>query len=367
MTALSEASGLTLDDFAASVRKIGHFAAVVITAKDAIIAASPPTCPQGHTYPWPWHALRPRFDAGKPYLAAIDFRCAWIERGCACYLGRPLVAPLRLAGGEAAALVAWRKAQEQEGITQREALLLAQFTALALAVSRLRKEAEQGRQRELYALQAQINPHFVLNALNTIMMSSRISPHRTRRLLHYLAIFFQHKLTTHEPLVTLREELRFVRAYLLLEKARFGHRLQLYRQVDPRALDCLVPTLSIQPLVENAVKHGLGPKAEGGKVGLVIAVQDASLLITVTDDGVGMPPEDLEAILTPGYGRGHGLGLSNVHRRLQHVFHGNYRLHLASSPGGGTTVSLELPALRRGEEGGVLGGRARAKTDNRLG
>lgn len=337
-----------LNYFVSSIRNIGEFAAVVITDKDYIIGASPVTCPKGLPYPWPLGRLWPVRGPIKPSMPPPDFRCLAASRGCSCPLGRPLVVPLAAGEQISGMLVAWPKKGRSRGAESEQVVAqLGQFAGLALATVGLRRQVAQARELEFYALQAQISPHFILNALNTLIMYSRVSPQRTRRLLRYLATFFRYKLVdTRQMLVPLREELRFTRAYLLLERARFGRRLKVRRNIEPAALDCLVPVLCLQPLVENAIKHGLGQKPEGGNVDIVIGLKGASLFITVADNGAGIPLEDIDQITAPGHSRGNGLGLANVHRRLQHLFGDHCGLRLASTPGKGTTVSLHLPILK---------------------
>lgn len=340
---------------ATSIRNIGDFAAVVITYKDFIIGSSPRTCSRGLKYPWPfarlWSAVEEQAQASVP----PGFRCLAATTACSCPLGRPLVVPLSSQGERRGMLVAWRKDRRrlEEGPDEQVAASLAPFAALALATALLKEQATRCQQLEFYALQAQIRPHFLLNALNTVIASSRVSPQKARRLLRYLATLFRYKLAKADRvLVPLREELAFTRAYLLLEKARFGPRLKFRQYIEPAALTCLVPTFCLQPLVENAIKHGLGPKPEGGCVEIAVGLRRGSLFVTVADDGIGMAPEALARVTSPGHGRGNGIGLVNVHRRLQYLFGASYGLCLASTPGKGTTVSVRLPLIKPGLEGG---------------
>ena len=189
------------------------------------------------------------------------------------------------------------------------------------------------------ALQAQMEPHFVFNALNTIAAFIRAKPERARQLVLAFADALRARLARSGEFITLEEELGHVRSYLELEQARFGSDLQVTVDADPEALAVRLPPLLVQPLVENAVKHG---KTDRPLHLLVRArVRRGSLRVTVRDDGRGIAREAIERVLEPGFGEGTGLGLANVHRRLDAHYGGGVRLR--SFPFG-TVVELEVPA-----------------------
>ncbi|MDW7672996.1 MAG: histidine kinase, partial [Bacillota bacterium] len=193
------------------------------------------------------------------------------------------------------------------------------------------------------SLHAQINPHFLFNTLNTIIAFSRTNPTKTRKLLIHLADFFRHSLKKHQPLISLQEELEYVNTYLILEKARFGEKLKVVQQISPEVQHCKLPVLCIQPLVENAVKHGLSPKIDGGTVKIVAKQEKQHLLVLVIDDGLGIPAYQLNQILTPGYGSGNGVGLSNVDERLKGIYGKEYGIRVSSVEQKGTTVLIKIP------------------------
>jgi signal transduction histidine kinase len=205
-----------------------------------------------------------------------------------------------------------------------------------------RKIAEEERLRamateaELKALKAQINPHFLFNTLNTIAALIHSDPHRAESTVERLAEMFRYVLTgTERGLVPLREELSFVDGYLEIEGARFGERLCVARDVDLEALDTPVPGLILQPLVENAIRHG---SRGNGQVDLTICIKahGDEIEIGVADGGEGMPP---------GFrlGSGPGLGLYNVHQRLTRTYGEGYGVEIASNEPHGTVVTIRIP------------------------
>jgi signal transduction histidine kinase len=194
------------------------------------------------------------------------------------------------------------------------------------------------RQAELRALRSQINPHFLRNSLSVIHHLIRSEPEKARDLLLDLSDLFDHSLRAGE-FVTLRQELGHVRAYLALEQARMGERLKVEILVlGDELLDALLPTLTVQPLVENAVQHGLAPKKGGGTLLILARQVGADLELQIVDDGLGFSP----AALNTGAERP-SIGLSNVDHRLKLHYGPRSGVGLVSSPGAGTTATLRLP------------------------
>jgi sensor histidine kinase YesM len=229
---------------------------------------------------------------------------------------------------------------------------------LALAVERLalieRETAlvRQTAEAELVALRAQINPHFLFNALNTVAALIAEQPHEAEATVESLAGLFRDVLTASgKPEVPLRDELRLVGRYLAVEQARFGEKLAVSVEASPEALERAVPAFAVQTLVENAVKHGVERRRGGGSVRLSAAVEpDGDLVVRVADTGVGIPSLfDASGDGAAGDGAApdeaavHGVGLGNVAARLRQVYGSADGLRLASSPEG-TTATLRLPA-----------------------
>ncbi|HKQ60652.1 MAG TPA: histidine kinase [Candidatus Polarisedimenticolaceae bacterium] len=212
---------------------------------------------------------------------------------------------------------------------------LREVEEVRLAEARLREEAARA---ELAALQARINPHFFFNTLNTISSLVGEDPDQAEEVVQTLADLFRYtfKVAGAGP-VALREELEFTRGYLTIEQARFGPRLQVAWEADPSALEVRVPGLVVQPLVENAVGHGIAPRREGGHLRIAAGLCGERLWIDIDDDGVGLPA-DPEPLVQDG----HGLG--NVRRRLAAFYGASAALRLEPNPSGrGARARLDLP------------------------
>jgi LytS/YehU family sensor histidine kinase len=203
---------------------------------------------------------------------------------------------------------------------------------------------------ELRALRAQINPHFLFNALNTIRFFVRTDPEAARRLLLYLSEVFQRALRSGE-FVPLRDELSYVEAYLALEQARLGERLRVewlphpdVEAIRQSALgDQQVPTLILQPIVENAVVHGIAQTPGGGIVRVSASQRDGYLFLQVADTGPGIPPQRLAEILGPERAETRSIGLRNVDGRLRALYGDDHGLVIKSAPDKGTRVGLRIP------------------------
>jgi signal transduction histidine kinase len=203
---------------------------------------------------------------------------------------------------------------------------------------RERELTELAATAQLAALRAQINPHFLFNSLNSIAQLIRSDPDKAETCVERLADIFRYILRRAEKeFVPLADELEMAQAYLEIERARFGDRLLVETHVDPRSLQQLIPNLILQPLVENAVKHGLSRKIGTGTVRIAAEVTDGCLTISVGDDGLGMPGGTLDDV----YER--GVGLRNLRDRLERLYGAAHPPEIRSAPGGGTEVRLRLP------------------------
>ena len=224
---------------------------------------------------------------------------------------------------------------------------VANLISLHVEIAELTEKAQLAADAKLDALRAQINPHFLFNTLNTIASKSRTDPEEARQLLQRLADFFRYATQQEGHFAEFAHEYFFVRTYLSLEQARFDDRLNIHYDIDPQVLAARVPVLIIQPLVENAVKHGIAPKPGGGTLGLRARVDPlaGSIRIGVRDDGVGMDSEILTDVARGSYDPpdGHGVGLRNIHERLERLYGARYQLDIRSSPDKGTRITLELP------------------------
>jgi two-component system, LytTR family, sensor kinase len=193
------------------------------------------------------------------------------------------------------------------------------------------------------ALQNQINPHFLFNTLNSISSLVRFDPDTARDMIFKLATILRRLLNSSEAFASLREEFEFVDNYLDIEVVRFGRdKLRVVKDLDPASLDVVVPSMLLQPLIENSIKHGLSPKVEGGSIYLRSRLTDSRLIIEVEDDGVGMGGAQLEESST---WTGMGIGMANISERLQVLYGNTARMTIDSLEGKGTLVRIRLPLI----------------------
>lgn len=272
-------------------------------------------------------------------------------RVAACPLRTAVIVPLRVREQVVGALKVCRTGSSVPPRSVVEGM--GAILSLHLELAELDRRAQLAADARLDALRAQINPHFLFNTLNTIASKARTEPEEARQLLLRLSDFFRYSTRQDGHFADFAQEFFFVRTYLTLEQARYGDRLSVRYDVDPQVLGVQVPVLVIQPLVENAVKHGLANEVQGGTVVLRARVDPLgrAVEIQVKDDGVGMDDEVLASLLAPRDGNGHwadpsvagGIGLRNIHDRLTALFGDRCRLDVRSRPGSGTVVDIRLP------------------------
>ncbi len=195
-------------------------------------------------------------------------------------------------------------------------------------------------QARVDALISQINPHFLFNTLNTVSSLVRFDPDTARQVVLKLSNILRRRLKTQVHFVPFKQELEFIDDYLDIEVVRFGRdKLQIRKEIDPAALDMIVPNMILQPLVENAIRHGIGPKIEGGTITIRATRRDGRLAIEVSDDGVGIPQEKRPEVLDSG------IGMSNVRERLKMLYGPDLNLNVESKNGQGTSIHFEIPEL----------------------
>jgi len=195
---------------------------------------------------------------------------------------------------------------------------------------------------EVRALRAQISPHFIYNSLNAIASFINTDPVRARELVVEFADFTRYSFRRHGDFTTLAEELRCIDRYLLLERARFGDRVQVSLRIAPEVLSTVIPFLSLQPLVENAVRHGLEAKEGPGRISITAHDSGAFAEVIIEDDGVGIDPEQLRSVLA-GHADGDHVGLRNVDARLRQVYGEDHGLVIETAPGEGTLITMRVP------------------------
>lgn len=212
----------------------------------------------------------------------------------------------------------WNNARIEHRLEEQEKLLLA---------------------AKIEALANQINPHFLFNTLTSISSLIRTDPDTARVLITKLSGLLRRLMRSTDHFVTIREELASIDEYLDIEVVRFGPQLRVDKQIAPDTLDLIVPSMLLQPLVENSIKHGLSRKVGGGRITIRTALKNGRATIEVHDDGLGMTEERLQHAV------GDGIGLSNVNERLRTIYGAACALKLTSEPGQGTSVSVDIPEL----------------------
>lgn len=222
-----------------------------------------------------------------------------------------------------------------------------------------RMEAEKNlQQAELKALQSQMNPHFLFNSLNVIARLAYLEgAEETRDMVHALSDLLRYSLRR-EEIVNLSEELKYIKDYIKIQKARFAEKIEFEMDVDESLLRYKIPFMSLQPLVENAVIHGLEPEGGEGSIKILSEEEEGSLIIKISDDGVGIEEDKIRHIIETRERKvtethTSGMGINNVHQRLQHYYGAKYGVEIDSSRGEGTEVKISFPKLKTGSDDSV--------------
>jgi two-component system, LytTR family, sensor kinase len=237
-------------------------------------------------------------------------------------------------------------------------VVMSSMMSVAMAIkiwnnTRIEMNLEQNQQlllkARMDALTSQINPHFLFNTLNTVSSLIRFDPDMARGVVLKLSNILRRLLRKHETFVPLREELAFIDDYLDIEVIRFGRdKLQIFKEIDEDSLETFVPSMLLQPMVENSIKHGLAPRLEGGQIHLRARNFDGRLLIEIEDNGMGISPERLAEVY------GGGIGISNVHERLRLLYGDQFKMNIRSKEGEGTQIHIEIPELATAEQVGTF-------------
>jgi two-component system LytT family sensor kinase len=262
-----------------------------------------------------------------------------------CTVRHAIASPLLIEGRVAGALVALVE-QPSAGLL-RATDEVASWVSGQLELAELDESRHRLVRAEVRALRAQISPHFIYHSLGAIASFVRTDPDRARDLLLEFADFTRYSFRQHGEFTTLAEELRSVERYLLLEQARFGERLTVTLKIAPEVLGVQVPFLCLQPLVENAVRHGLERRETGGTIRIEARDVDRECEITVEDDGEGEDPGRIRSVLA-GEAGSDSVGLANVDERLRNTFGDEYGLVVETAPGAGTKVSVRVPKFAPG-------------------
>lgn len=261
-----------------------------------------------------------------------------------CPLKAAVLAPLLVQGKRAGTLIVFYRSIGRPSHHELRVLLeAASLVSAQVELSVLAEQEERLAQAELRALRAQISPHFIYNALAAVAGDIHARPEEARELLIDFAEFTRYLFRDGRSYVTLGEEIDHVSRYLRLEQARFRGSLHVSIDVPAQTRSAVVPAMSVQPLVENAVRHGVERRAGSGRLSVSARVVGSDVELSVTDDGVGIDPARIPAVLA---GAGGGIGLSNVDARLRATFGERYALRIEAEPAGGTRALMAVPNLR---------------------
>lgn len=341
--------GLTMnsaDKVASEILKTTRVSAVAVTNRERILAH----VGTGASHHVPGQQIITR--ATREVLATKELKIAASkeEIGCSghnCTLKGAILVPLLQRNEVVGVLKLYQDHSRKLSAVDLELVRgLGNLISTQLELAELEKQARLLADAEIRALHAQINPHFLFNAINTIVSFIRFRPEKARELLINLGEYFRRNLHDSGGFVTLEQELEHIEAYLSIERARFGEKLTVQVDIDPLTHHVVVPGLILQPLVENAIKHGLLPKREGGMVHIRASIIKGNVLeLIVSDNGVGMDHDPFNRQLAQQQGRNRlsGIGLSNVKGRVESIYGTPYGIEIQSEKGHGTICTITLP------------------------
>ncbi|MFD6529821.1 sensor histidine kinase [Streptomyces sp. NPDC060184] len=266
-----------------------------------------------------------------------------------CPLRWAVAVPLTVDNRVLGALVA--HAPRESAVLARATGEVGRWVCVQLELAELDRSRTRLIEAEIKALRAQISPHFIFNSLAAIASFVRTDPEQARELLLEFADFTRYSFRRHGDFTTLADELHSIDQYLALVRARFGERLAVTLQVAPEVLPVALPFLCLQPLVENAVKHGLEGAVTRSRITISALDAGSEAEVVIEDDGTGMDPERLRQILRGEGGASTGIGLLNVDERLRQVYGDDYGLVIETGVGAGMKITLRFPKYRAGVHG----------------
>lgn len=274
----------------------------------------------------------------REHISHTELHCDHRSR---CPMRTAVIVPLIIEGDVEGTLIVVGGVNSKRLI--RAADEVAQFLCIQLELAKLDDSKQQLARAEIRMLRAQISPHFLYNALNAISSLIRTDPEQARDLLQEFADFTRYSFRSSGLFTTLADELRNIDRYLTIQAQRYQERLSVRIKIAPEVLSVVVPFLVLQPLVENAVQHGISPKPGGGTVTVIAQDNGNEALISVEDDGVGMDADRLFADLRDAHKTGAHVGLGNINQRMRSVFGDEYALMVETAPGAGMKVILRVP------------------------
>jgi two-component system LytT family sensor kinase len=292
-------------------------------------------------------SLNPRRLRERPYQLRLLFQLGCLFSIIFSGLLRIEVAHLRKDGVFLAPI--WNETHWVTVLAAYASMLFAVMIPLKIwnsARNEKKLEAQQLRLNEarLAALTSQINPHFLFNTLNSVSSLIRSNPEQARSVVYRLSSILRRLLRKTDNLTPLREELAFIDNYMTIEMVRFGEKLRFIKDIDPETLNRMVPSMLLQPLIENSIRHGLATKVDGGMIRVRSYLADGRLHLVVEDDGVGIPETRLATLFEQG------IGVSNVNERMKVLYGPDYRMWIDSKPGEGTRTGIEIPDVQLAAE-----------------
>ena len=332
-------------EIAQIIKDISNVPAVALTDKENVLAFVGAGCDQ-HPVGYPIRTQttldsirdgRVRVMNGKD-----SFNCK--QKDCICPLTSMVIVPLHNQNEVIGCLKLYetsRSTVRQEFI--RLAVGLGKLITMQLELADADRQRQLTIEAQLDSLQAQVNPHFLFNALNAVSMNIHKDPAFAKQLVLRMSTLFRYLLGRNNRYITIQEEIGYLKDYETIEKARYNNRLNVEYTIDDRCLNLKIPVFIIQPLVHNAVLHGVLPKESEGTIKVSVIRQGDNIAVTVEDDGIGMTEDTLEQIFEPGFGSGCGIGIPNVNDRLRLLYGNEYRLKITSELNEGTIASFKIP------------------------
>lgn len=271
-----------------------------------------------------------------------EFNCT--VKNCDCPLESAIIVPLFNKNKVIGCLKFY---ETSKGKISKEIVKLAsgigKLLTMQIELADLNRQAQLVTRAKLDALQAQVNPHFLFNALNTVNMYIHKDPECARKLIVRLSTLLRYLLGNYGRFITLGEELSYIEDYVVIENARYKDKLRIIFDIDKDIKEIKIPVFTVQPLVQNAIIHGILPKEKGGTVKISAHRFYDEIAISVTDTGIGIVKENLNRIYEHGFGTGCGVGIPNVNDRLKILYGEEYGLKIESDYNMGTKASFRIP------------------------
>lgn len=262
-----------------------------------------------------------------------------------CTLSSGIIVPLRIHRQPVGTLKLYyaHKNRHMTAIDSSFAEGLAGLFSTQLELAEMDKQTQEIEKAKMQALYAQINPHFLFNTLNTIASLIRTNPDLARRILIKFSNLFRFTLQYTGKIVSFEQEWTHIRAYLDIARARHGNKLKVKEEISPDVMTCYIPSLILQPLIENAIKHGLSPLENGGTITIKAHKDANNLYISISDTGIGFAEDPKDVLAAPESDTGHKIGLKNVHARLLGLYGPENGLTIQTKANQGTTINLVIP------------------------